>query len=754
MSFLAPYMLWGTLAAGVPIALHFFFRSRYRRVPWAAMKFLLTSIEQTSRRLRFQELLLLAARVALLVLLALALSRPSSTKGGGSQGEAVDAVFVIDNSLSMDARDGPVTRLQRAKEAATAVLDHLPPHSTVQVFACADRATLLGPRAPLDIELARELINGLEISHLATDLWPGVKEAAALLERTGFANKELYLFSDMQKLGWEQQASALRDQIQTVHRQAATYLVRCGTRAPRNVAVVGIVPQSGIPHTGERAGFSVLVRNSGAEALRDLTIALTVDGQGTESQPLPLLAPGETKAVPLTARLERPGLRVLTATIKPDELEADNRFDQVIHVRDQVRLLVVDGSPNEREPEKAASFYLMHGLLPVKEADKAAYHIQPRLVTARQAAPSLLAGKDLCILVNAGLPAEGDGKVDGLSQEFVDELAAFVREGHGLLIFAGDHTAAAPYNRIFRDQHALLPFKLSADVIDSTADPLHLDRDSADSPFFAVFRTDDYYKSLTTVSIRRCLGVEEPQKNKEAAALATDKGVARVMLRYSNGRPALVSHKVGAGNVLLVTTSADLSWNDWPLVKGMYVPFLDMSLNLLLQGQTQNHNLTSGEAIHWFVPEKLSSQSFALAHPDGKVERLASSDSIDGRAVITASNTDRAGVYQLMPADERRAFPPREPAAAGVRVPPPDEEPVPFAVVPDARETENLDSFTDLQLDERLGFTPIHLTAGEDLSVFSGAERLNREWTLWLLLAALAVALGETALAWLCGRPW
>src|SRR5205807_3640526 len=132
--------------------------------------------------------------------------------------------------------------------------------STVQILACADRLVSLGPRVPSDLDQAHQVLGDLQVSHLATDLLPGVSEAAALLERSRSANKELYLFSDMQKLGWEQQASVLTEKLQAVKRQAAVYLVRCGTRMPRNVAVIGIVPQSGIPHTGERVGFSVLIR--------------------------------------------------------------------------------------------------------------------------------------------------------------------------------------------------------------------------------------------------------------------------------------------------------------------------------------------------------------------------------------------------------------------------------------------------------------------------------------------------------------
>src|SRR5271156_3662496 len=83
MGFLTPFMLWGAVAAAIPVAIHLFFRSRYRTVPWAAMKFLLTSVEQTSRRVKFQEYLLLLTRIAVLVFLAVALARPINLSSAG-----------------------------------------------------------------------------------------------------------------------------------------------------------------------------------------------------------------------------------------------------------------------------------------------------------------------------------------------------------------------------------------------------------------------------------------------------------------------------------------------------------------------------------------------------------------------------------------------------------------------------------------------------------------------------------------------
>ena len=411
MSFLTPFMLFGALAAGIPIAIHLFFRSRYRTVPWAAMKFLLTSVEQTSRRLKFQELLLLLLRVCVLLMLALAFARPiSSVVRGAGRGDAVDAVFVFDTSFSMGANDGDnKTRLKRAQEEAIKIIDELPTHSTVQIITCAgNHKDKLGPHSPANLDQAKKIIEDLEITHLTTDLYLGVSEAQGVLTRGQASNKELYLFSDMQKTGFEQQGGELKRTLQEIREKAVVHLVRCGTRTPKNVAIVGITPQSGVPRPGERVGFAILVRNTGTEAVENLTVSLAVDGdeKNRETQLLPKLPRGETYAVTLYGKLEKAGLRTLTAKVQSDDLEADNRFDQVVPVRDQVNILVVDGNFSEFDPEKASSFHLMHSLLPVRDADRATYKYNPRVVPARLASPALLKGPDVCILVNCSLQAK------------------------------------------------------------------------------------------------------------------------------------------------------------------------------------------------------------------------------------------------------------------------------------------------------------------------------------------------------------
>ena len=76
MGFLAPLMLIGVLALGVPIAIHLIGRRRARIVKFAALDFLLATKRRTARRFRLRERVLLLVRVIACAALALALAKP------------------------------------------------------------------------------------------------------------------------------------------------------------------------------------------------------------------------------------------------------------------------------------------------------------------------------------------------------------------------------------------------------------------------------------------------------------------------------------------------------------------------------------------------------------------------------------------------------------------------------------------------------------------------------------------------------
>src|SRR5436305_7618973 len=74
--FSTPLAALATLAgaASLPVAIHLLNRRRYRVVEWAAMRFLLAARRQNVRRLRLEQLVLLAVRTLLVVLLVAAMA--------------------------------------------------------------------------------------------------------------------------------------------------------------------------------------------------------------------------------------------------------------------------------------------------------------------------------------------------------------------------------------------------------------------------------------------------------------------------------------------------------------------------------------------------------------------------------------------------------------------------------------------------------------------------------------------------------
>lgn len=740
MQFAAPMMLAGAAAISIPIVLHLFYRARYRPLPWAAMHFLRLAIEQTSRRLRFQEILLLLLRCLAILLLALALSRPGwSGWSVTARGQAVDAVLAVDVSYSMGAADGGVSRLERAKEAALAVLDTLPPNSSVQVVAFAERAWLAGPQQRFNLDQARLLLQKLQLTDLGSDLFPGLQLAWETARNGAAAAKEVYVFTDLQRLAWERNAEALRSIAEEIRSQGQLVFVQCGhpQRQPANVQLEELRWTGIIPHTRTRIPFSVLLRNTGSVPVRGLRVALELEGRVVEKDEVLVdrLEPGQSYPVTLTASLgEEAGVRVVRAEVRGDELPGDNVRYATLLIRDKVRVLLVDGTPNPDDPLRAGDHFVRTALNPGRSPD---HFIDIDTVSAAEAGPRRLDGKDVVYLLNAPVAVDNN-PLQGLSRDFLDELNRFVRQGGGLVIAAGRHVDPFNYNALLGpDGRDLLPFKLAGRHEAKETDPFRLDaRSVAADSFLADFRHPGYADALERLAIYQMLALEES-------------GPGRVLIRDTAGRPYLVQRQVGEGEVLLVTSSLDESWCRFSADPGSFhVPLAMLTVRHLTGRRQPGGILTAGETLSWHPPPSWARTplDILLPPPPGQntPERRAllaeppSAGSNPG--TIRWSETFHSGVYRLLP--------------QGRSAEAPQEGSVVFAVNPDLREGASLAPANANEIAEWLGFSPAILPAGADTAAAVSQLRIRGEWTEYILVALLAVLVAESAWAWLCGRAW
>jgi hypothetical protein len=727
MSFLAPALLLGSLAVAVPVVLHFFFKPRHRPVPWAAMTFLRKSLERTNRRLKVMEYILLALRCLVLLLLALALARPTSTGTAGGGSEPVDAVFLFDTSYSMGASDGELTRLGRAQAAARAALDNLPPESTVQIFGVADRVTPLGPVSPRNREQAREVIDRLTTAGLAGEVLPGLTEAAAALARGNSPNKEVYLFTDLQKSGWDGQPAAVRAAAQALKEKATVVVVRCGdpNRAVTNVAVTDLGFPTGLPHAGGRFPVTVVLRNTGPVPARKLTLALTVDDRKPDAEALavPEIPPGQDLPVTvLSPKLDTAGPRLLTAVVGPDDLPGDNRLDRIITVRDRVRVLVIDGRVDPDDPKRSASHFLRNALVPVSADRQHEYFVTVTAVGVADAGPGLLGAADVCVLCD--VPAAVNPGETGLNRAFADRIARFVRDGGGLIVAAGANVKPADYNAVFGPTGAgLLPFPLEEPAVAPTDRPFKPAPDAAAAGSFLDRFRDDPFRTITA----------DVDVTKFVTQTPGDRPGSRVLLPLTDTRPLVTARALGEGEVVFVATTLDDTWTNWPAKAGSYLAFVRFALGDLTGRAGQGLNRRAGEPLVWHPPA--APRGFDLVRPDGKRQPLGkAAGGADGqRLTVTATDTTTPGVYQM-----------------GLTVEDPPSGPR-FAVVPDLRETARLDRLTDAEVEELVGFRPVLVVADPDRMA---TERDRREWTVWVLLAVFAIGLVEAVWAWTCGKAW
>ncbi len=540
-SFREPLLLLGLLAAAIPLLLHLLSSVRAQEVYFPTLRFLKLSMEKTARRRRIQHWLLLLIRTGLLAILCLAVADPISKMannwlGGGNYSAAV----VVDNSLSMSARDAQgVSRFDRAKMEASALLggDERP-----------KTASLIGGDAPHTEPTARldTLRDGLAKTTAgvgAVSVGQQFKTAAdGLLKDSAAANRAVYLFSDLQRASFQD----LLDSDLSAYKGVHLFIINTAAEAINHVGIADLQVAGRRAVDAPITVSARLVNSSPRDKIVD--VGLRIDGQ--EIGPkihVSIPAAGEKEDTSLTVRF--PSHRFAKSgsvagevyIVQEDDLTADHVRRFCLDIGQRVNALVVRGP---REPDQGVwmdpAAHLLFALNPMESA--AAWPIVPKVVEADAFIPDDLAGVDAAFF--SDVPA------------FTPEQAAaaekFVREGGTAVLFMGPSVNVENYNARLAKADGLLGAPLGSAIgeVGATARAQAVTQMDISHPYLAgIWSTpQDYY--TPPIQVQRYF------------RLAAEPKSDLVLARLAGGDPMLVVRNVGRGRSVLCTT-ATAQWSNF-----------------------------------------------------------------------------------------------------------------------------------------------------------------------------------------------
>jgi hypothetical protein len=480
-SFLYPAFLIGAAAVAIPIVLHLLTRDAAPRVPFSAVRFLQRVPSEDSRR-RLRELLLLALRVAALLLLAVAFARPFLTNAEALSGAGV-TVVALDTSFSMGG-PGRFDRARRlARDAAAGA------RGPVGVIAFSDTAEIVAPVGGTRGE-AVAAIDRLQPGFGATRYAAALRLSA---EQIVGARGRIVLVTDLQKQGWDVSPEAV------LPRGATVEILDVGAPGG-NLALTDLRREDG--------GVVAVVRNSWPKTATSQAI-LTVEGRRVGALPV-VASPDGFSEVRFPMALPRAGVAVVSI------------HDEEGYTADNVRYLVFD-PPAPRTllavtVEENASrniFYLSRALT----VDKQAFELATtRVGDVAQMASDRLAGYAAVLLVGTS----------GLNRRGRELVERYVVNGGRLLITAGVDVEADAPARLFGD------IKLRVRVSEM-ARTVTLAPTDARHPIFRSF--GPLVANLGQVRFDRSVSIDEAPG---ARVLARFSSGEPALLEYERGRGRLL----------------------------------------------------------------------------------------------------------------------------------------------------------------------------------------------------------------------
>ncbi|MFN0198009.1 MAG: BatA domain-containing protein [Planctomycetaceae bacterium] len=649
MEFLNPIYLAGLISAGIPLLIHLRRSRRTKTMSFSTTRFFTPQFLQSYRMSRLKEYWLLAARMLLFALLAMALAQPLLLPSSGRHwfGGSRAVVIVLDDSASMGYVENGESLFDRARKSARDILDQLGSGDQASFVLAGRRAE--GPQV-LFQELTSDLVNvrqALEQSYvtdLADDVPQAMRRAEQIAEASTAASREIYIFSDMQHVGREDSAVAGDAQANDV----LHFFVSVRPKDPHNHGITAVQylasrPMVGVPFeirphlhfdqtllnvapAAEQKPPAGTPAEQGTAPSSVARLELFVDDKKVAEQPV--LSPGQTRwTVPrLRHTFESGGWHTGYVQLTGDSFAADNRRHFAFEVVDQVSVLAVNGAPSSI-PRSDELYFLKTALAASAAAGSSLtiHTILPEAILQTQ-----LDNYDTVILANVGtLPADA-----------VLQLEQWVDRGGTILQFLGDRTVPAFFAEYWSNPTRLHGGLFGGKITTVQGDP------ASENPLARIGEVDSTHPALASFAddeSHLMAGVHF------SAWWHLDPGDSRILMTNDLGEPLLCEKSFGKGRTLLFTSACDRDWSNFP-VRPAYLPWVYRLLGSLAQKNAVQSFQLAGDDLPLPTSTTAGLTNWVIEGPDETVGYPVSTGDVETPLVFR--ETWRAGSYRLHPANQ------------------------------------------------------------------------------------------------------
>ncbi len=695
MAFVNFSLIFGGLLLAIPIVLHLVMRQQPKQLVFPALRFIKQRRDANRRKLQLRHWLLLLLRCLAIAILAAALARPSAhsmvlgnwvivgilagmlavaglvallsviqrrgrlATGGsafatlvlalalaamlrstlrrsetasiGNEQAPVAAVLVFDSSPRMQYLWQNRTRLERAQEIAFWLIRQLPAESEVAVVDSRPGGAVFA----VDLAAAQRSIERMETTGVPMPLVGVLDKAVQLAKASNKSRKEVYVFTDRTRSAWTAESATVLQRRLAEAEDVLVYVVDVGVDSPQNTALGDVrLSADVLPKSGELTVQTELsCVGAGGTSTVELHIEepdperpLIVDGEmllpaaQLRSQQIVELPDDASQIVNLhLTGLELGAHQGQLKIVGRDGLALDNVRYFTIEIQEASPVLVL-------APAGVITKFFTGAIAPYefRETGQANFDCTVR----KQAELPNLDLDDyaaVCLLDPAPLmPPDWD------------KLSSYVRAGGGLAVFLGHNADTESFNN--SAAYPLIGGKLARQW--RSPGDLFLTLRDLSHPVTMAFR--DFATSVPwpQLPVYRHWVLEDFSPN------------ARLVIPFSNNKPALVETTLDQGRTLTMTTPVSdparlngrQTWNELPTGENAwpYVMLVDRMTRHLADTAGTKLNYLAGETALLPNSQGRHPERYQLFTPLGQPQDVTAAD---GR--ITVKFTEYPGAYRL-----------------------------------------------------------------------------------------------------------